>query len=479
MSEHLSGEQIESYRQRMLSPAELLAVDAHIASCEACRSQLARAEQLAQTFAFLRTDLRAEARAEPLHLSHEQFAAYVENDLDEVDREIVESHLELCPQCAAEVRELRGFKTLVASSPPRQQAPAPPLSWRQRLRPLWGGQALWLRLGTAGAAAAVMLLIFWTTTQRLRTEITSLRARNTELQQTADSLRRQAAAVPELQARASGAQERAAGVQRQNEALQREIAQLRQDREKLRQQQRTLLAGGQATRREKAEPGARQRKRVLKDGAAEWTEDEHGRLVRVAMPEVQMAYNRGEPDYPADLPRLQERQQAIRGGPGDAPSVIIQAPAGVVVESDRPVFSWAPFPGATGYQLLVTDYRTPDRVVLKGETASGTETEWKAPEALPRGRIYRWQVRALKEAAVQARSRPVRFKVLEADKAAKLERARRENPDSHLTLGVLYARAGLLEQAEEEFQALLEANPNSKVAQRLLKSVRAKRKRSP
>jgi hypothetical protein len=40
-------------------------------------------------------------------------------------------------------------------------------------------------------------------------------------------------------------------------------------------------------------------------------------------------------------------------------------------------------------------------------------------------------------------------------------------------LGVLYAQAGLLDDAEREFSALLRANPKSEVARKLLSNVRA------
>jgi hypothetical protein len=56
-------------------------------------------------------------------------------------------------------------------------------------------------------------------------------------------------------------------------------------------------------------------------------------------------------------------------------------------------------------------------------------------------------------------------KVLEADQADAIERVKRQHPNSHLTLGILYAPMGVLDDAEQEFQALLNANPKSSVAQ--------------
>jgi hypothetical protein len=62
--------------------------------------------------------------------------------------------------------------------------------------------------------------------------------------------------------------------------------------------------------------------------------------------------------------------------------------------------------------------------------------------------------------------------VLEQSKAGELERMRRAYPNSHLVLGTLYAKAGLLAEAEREFRALVAANPQSPIAQKLLRDVR-------
>jgi hypothetical protein len=46
--------------------------------------------------------------------------------------------------------------------------------------------------------------------------------------------------------------------------------------------------------------------------------------------------------------------------------------------------------------------------------------------------------------------------------------------NSHLVRGAMYARAGLLDDAEKELSTLVAGNPNSRIARDLLQSVRAK-----
>ena len=69
-----------------------------------------------------------------------------------------------------------------------------------------------------------------------------------------------------------------------------------------------------------------------------------------------------------------------------------------------------------------------------------------------------------------------RFKVLEEPQTKELEHVLATNPrSSRLVRGILFARAGLLDEAEWEFKAAVRANPRSAVARKMLQSVRAKR----
>jgi hypothetical protein len=69
-----------------------------------------------------------------------------------------------------------------------------------------------------------------------------------------------------------------------------------------------------------------------------------------------------------------------------------------------------------------------------------------------------------------------KFRVLDQAKANELARARRTHASSHLTLGLLYADAGLLREAEQEFRLLQRANPNSDLARNLLRQVQSLRR---
>jgi hypothetical protein len=69
-----------------------------------------------------------------------------------------------------------------------------------------------------------------------------------------------------------------------------------------------------------------------------------------------------------------------------------------------------------------------------------------------------------------------KFMILDRARSEELKRVRSAAPRYHLGLGVLYARAGLLGEAEMEFRALVQNNPRSDTARKLLQSVRSMKK---
>jgi hypothetical protein len=146
-------------------------------------------------------------------------------------------------------------------------------------------------------------------------------------------------------------------------------------------------------------------------------------------------------------------------------------PVGIVTETDRPAFRWQPLKGATGYTVSVSDSDYKEVATSKVLSKTG----WIIDRPLKRGKTYSWQVVALKGGQeIRSPNAPgvtAKFRVLDQTDADELEQARKIRPTSHLVMGLLYARAGLFDRAEQEFKALFNANPKSSAAQRLLRNV--------
>lgn len=176
----------------------------------------------------------------------------------------------------------------------------------------------------------------------------------------------------------------------------------------------------------------------------------------------------------ASLSDLNAKGGVLLGTPAEPARGKLLAPLATVVESDRPVFRWEPIAGAT-YRVSV--YDSGYNLVAGSGVVSGTE--WQSPKPLRRGIRYSWQVKVRQNGAEDTLPAPpapeARFRVLSEDEETSLAQARSAAGDSHLVLGMLYARAGLLDQAGQEFRALRDQNPSSAQVASLLASVEALR----
>jgi hypothetical protein len=172
------------------------------------------------------------------------------------------------------------------------------------------------------------------------------------------------------------------------------------------------------------------------------------------------------------LNELSSKAEVLMGVPSDTTTPAQMTPVAAVVEDDRPVFSWSAVPGASRYEVFVTDARNGLQIKSNPIDKPG----WRPRETLHRGRVYSWAVKASFEDGreVYLPSPPApraKFKVLDAQHEEELDRARSLNPSSHLLLAVLSAKAGLTDEAKQHLKTLASSNPGSLVVRKLLASL--------
>jgi hypothetical protein len=342
---HPSDGQIEAYAKRALGPAELLAVDDHVAGCDVCRSRAAAIAGIAEAVA----GLRSAVLPPESHLSDEQIAALAGGTLGPPESAAVAPHLDVCATCAREVREVTAWA-------------------RERSRPP--------RVAYLAAAAAVLILLMVPAMIRWRSP--SGPDQGTR------------AALPGLE----------------------------------------MLS-------------AEQRQRV------------------------DSALQAGVAEVPADVADLGRRPEALMGeSPGAG--FRVSEPLGTATVTDRPTFRWEPLQDAEAYTVSVAD----DALRPVAESPRIAQTAWTPSQPLPRGRAYAWQVTAYRgETSVTAPVPPspmARFKVLDDETARLLDRVAREQPDSHLLLGVLYAQAGARVEATDHLRRVPATDPRFETARRTL-----------
>jgi anti-sigma factor RsiW len=175
-------------------------------------------------------------------------------------------------------------------------------------------------------------------------------------------------------------------------------------------------------------------------------------------------------DAPASMAGLARGGGVLLGSQAQAPRAVLIGPMGRVVETDRPVLRWKPAPGA---QFLVSVFDSRYEEMASSGWIQGAE--WRVPRALRRGGVYSWQLNVRQDGAeftVPAPPAPeARFQILSTAEEADLIRVRGTSGDSHLVLGLQYARAGLLDEAGRELRTLREQNPGSETVAALLGSV--------
>jgi anti-sigma factor RsiW len=167
---------------------------------------------------------------------------------------------------------------------------------------------------------------------------------------------------------------------------------------------------------------------------------------------------------PAALAELQVQADPQRA-PGTSRPARME-PSSAIVETDRPLLRWTPAAKAS-YEVTIFDG---SRVVA--DSGSLRQPQWRPERALLRGRLYHWQVRVrgrgVDTILPAPPAPPALFRVLDRATHEELVNARAATGGDPLLLGVLYARAGLRTEAEQELSRV-----DTPDGRRLLNGVKA------
>jgi hypothetical protein len=216
----------------------------------------------------------------------------------------------------------------------------------------------------------------------------------------------------------------------------------------------------------------------LRDGNTEITLDKNGTLAGLSDLDpavsnaIREALTTAGLSRPQVLSELAGSEIKFMGPTGSSPPFALISPVDTVVEDRQPTLRWTALSGASSYTVAVFDPQF--HPVTKTRLRQGTE--WRVPTPLRPGATYLWQVTATKgtqQITVPSAPAPrAEFKVLDSQRTNALDKVKSVT-QSHLALGVLYAREGLRMDAEREFDALARENPQSSLAAKLLSDVRS------
>jgi hypothetical protein len=406
MIEHPTKRELAGYRARVLAPSAFLSVHHHVAACRYCAAQCKSSVDLVRDVEDLHAALLDAPDETPYHLSASEVMAYARGTSNEIDREIAESHLDICSTCVSEVQRHK-----IGVLKPRSLS-----NWWQP----------WRVAAVAACALILIVLGIWFFHSR-------------------PAPQREQAWSP---ANTSGPQNSPA-------------AEIKPSPEVLHDAEFAL---------------------VLNDGSRKVTVDKQGtlagleRLPAAIQQKVRATLQTGKLEQSPALAQVASQSSTLLGASGNGLPFQLIGPVGKVVRSEQPTLRWRALAGAQSYTVIVTDADLNEVVT----SPPLNTTEWRISKPLKQGGVYSWQVTALKD-GVKITS-PVlpapqaKFKVIDRSTSEMLQQAQRAYPDSHLTLAVLYAEAGLLDEAEDELRVLVHDNPRAVATQKLLRQVQAMRK---
>ena len=434
MADHLSTLQIQQLSVSSLPEDELVAAVLHTAECQSCHQQFVEELRRQRGSAPFTFTLEPEFWFRDDHLDFELLVELADKTLDQEMEEIVNIHLKTCETCREDVRSFLASREATAREMDVSYArPEYEIThkvgtgtWWQRLQP----RPVYAVIAIVLVTLAVLIGVI-----ALNTNSDRLEANKQD--QTNPAIEGSPAISP------SPAQNAVSSPSSLGDSA--KVA-------------------------------------ILKDGGGEVTIDKSGRVT--GLDQVSENSRRyiaqaalSEQLEPADVLRhLLGEQSRLRGNDNGSQGFSLLYPVRRVVTEDRPVFRWESLPGVLSYRVYVLDAN--GKQIGQSEELQPTQTQWKAPAPLHRGQIFSWVVTAIvdgkKIVSPSVAAPEMKFGILSTADLRELTRLKKSN--SNLALGVFYARAGLLDEAEREFQSLSKLNPDSDLPKKLLQSVRSIKK---
>jgi hypothetical protein len=465
MAEHISRMHIEKFHARTLDVPEMIATWEHLDACDDCHRIFQEVFRSRRQGAPITFNLSPEYWLRDEHFDYETLAAYIDKTLDSEMREIADIHLTVCSDCRRELNSLVAFRKESEPELKVRYGPDTRSSATRWLSSLWNWlPVVWKPAHTfamlviIGLAIVVMMFLIKPGSDKKSTagDLTGLAPSPSPAASTSpspDDFDKSIARFPEA---GSTPKPNSDTSQVQSKPPHHQSGQRSRAKLRTRFPTETVVA--------------------LNDDGCRVLIDSSGRLRGLGdlSPELQQSIKEflteDEVKRPDILAEINGVKSDLRGT-GDKPTFGLLSPVGVVIAEDRPVFKWEPLVGATAYRVQVSD--SPSREPISSDLLPETVTQWRLVEALRRGKVYSWIVIATvngREIITPPVTMPeAKFKVLEEEKVRELNLTKRAS--SRLALGVFYAREGMLAEAEREFQMLVNNNPRSPIAKRLLSTI--------
>jgi len=432
---------------KSLEVPDLAEIAEHMDRCPQCRALFHEVLE-ERTGPYPKSIVLSYAWLKDEHLEYEQLVAYVDNKLDEIDREMLDIHLGGCASCREDVRSFVEYRKLSETVKHITYAPV-----AESLRPSY--QSWWITNNRTGIAAALAVVVLGISVSLL---LFYKRKGTPQDSPSVSVVDRHSSDKPDYPgSQSKGGQDN--GHSSPSPSL-----------------------GGKHSglKASNLEPSWDARNDLkIRDGQNVVTVHKNGNVSGLMLGSqdrglIKEVLANNPIKKPEIINEISGDESALRGTQDSGGSFQLVYPIATVIADDHPTFSWEAVQNASSYEVVVADLT--GREITRSPKLKANQTKWKTIDKLPRGQSYSWAVIAdvngKEIVAPAASAREARFNVLSNEKFEALARLHNQ-PKSHLVTGLFYANSGMISEAEQEFQALASDNPHSVLALRLLKTIRS------
>lgn len=441
MTEHLSIKTIERYRQNSLKGSERFFADVHLANCSKCREQIGDSEKLKSVFNAILFDFANITEQTIEHLDIEYLSDFINGKLNKVDTEIVSSHLAWCSICLIEAKEMEAFAHQLEPQnlPSLKEGKAEKFGWITF--PKWVSANVktihrpWVfRTAQFLAVLTIMTLVsyfcfFPGWSDNFGNETAKLTPDSTSTDQSNSS----GSPAVNISPPSSPIPSPSKGV----------------------------------------------------NNTSSISSIDFSGVLPAEHQLLSSAFTKGVIEIPDEtrkwFEQLSGKNQGTLMGGSKATDFALLSPAARVVRENRPTLRWEPLAGTVEYRVKVVDSTL--GTTLPSHIVKGTDYKFDSP--LEPGHSYTWQIVALNKDEEEVYGRwfnrvrsHTEFKVLATDELKLVQDAEKnylpvKDPMSYLALAVRYAKAGLVEDAEQMLNAYLKELPASPQVVKLLNSLKS------
>jgi anti-sigma factor ChrR (cupin superfamily) len=181
---------------------------------------------------------------------------------------------------------------------------------------------------------------------------------------------------------------------------------------------------------------------------------------------VAEARQTGKVATPAIIRQLRGESDTYRGSL-ESPASLHLSPAGTVVVSQQPEFTWRANEG----ERYVVSVACDEALAEKSEPVAGGR--WTPAHSLPRGVNCTWQLERLRDHEIfpPLTAPQPELRILGEAALNAIRKAESQQPRDEFVIALLYAHAGAQKEAEAHLRTYIAEHPSDAVASRILESI--------